>query len=166
MESSLTLFAVPPPLSVSLAIDVAGVVMFAVSVALLAATMAERGSRALSRVRAACVVSTGLLVATSFLHWPSRWALALSCLGFLVSLQAVAVAFGRLPSLRSYLDRRGAGAERGWWDEFERDFQRHTRRGWREQNPLRRAVTRRQTPTSETEQAPAEWRDEWPERWA
>ncbi|MGZ8481991.1 MAG: hypothetical protein ACXWWO_06010 [Candidatus Limnocylindria bacterium] len=38
MESSLTWSAGPPPLSVSMAIDVAGVVILAASVAVLAAT--------------------------------------------------------------------------------------------------------------------------------
>ena len=157
MEPSLRLFAVLSPVWASFAVDVAGVVAFGVSVAVLVATVTEKRPRTLSRVRSACVVSTGLLVATSVLGWPSRWVLALSCVGFLVSLQALALAIARVPPLGWYMERRATGADPGWWTEFETGFWRYARRGWRERNPLRRAVTRRPAPTSAREQSHASW---------
>jgi hypothetical protein len=118
-----------------------GVVLLA-SVAVLGATVAERGVPRLSVVRGMYVSGAGLLVGVALLGCLSRGGLTLSCLGLLVGLEAVAVAFGRLPSLQSYAPCRATGGDPAWSAEFERGFRRHAIGGGREQNPLRRAVTR------------------------
>jgi hypothetical protein len=67
--------------------------------------------------------------------------------GLAVTFLALAVALGTPPSLRRYADRSDR------WDEFERGFARHVSTGRREQNPLRRAVTR--TPRSTPQCSPS-----------
>jgi hypothetical protein len=141
-------------------------IVFLASVAALGATLAERDVPRLSVLRGMCVLGAGLLVGLALLGWLSQWGSALSCLGALVSLEGVALAFGRLPSLESYAGCRTAGAEPAWWTEFERGFRRHAAGGGGEQNPLCRAVTRparRMTdapprpPTARRHGAPDSW---------
>jgi hypothetical protein len=108
--------------AVSVAADAACVV------ALVVITGSERFVPAIAPARLACVVVTGLLVVSSLLDVVDRWALALACLGLLIGLQAVALAFGQLAPLRAYLDRRTASGEPVWWSDFERGFGRYVAR--------------------------------------
>jgi hypothetical protein len=96
---------------------------------------------AIAPARLACVVVAGLLVASSLLDVVDRWALALACVGFLVGLQAVALAFGQLAPLRAYLDRRTASGEPVWWSDFERGFGRYVARRDRRGRLWRRRVS-------------------------
>lgn len=114
--------------AVSVVADAACVVACVASVAVVVATGRERFFPALAPARVACVVVTGLLVASSFVDAVDRWALVLACLGFLVGLQAFALAFGQLAPLRAYLDRRTAAGEPVWWADFERRFGRYVAR--------------------------------------
>lgn len=114
--------------AVSVAADAACVVALVVSVALVVITGSERFVPAIAPARLACVVVTGLLVVSSLLDVVDRWALALACLGLLIGLQAVALAFGQLAPLRAYLDRRTASGEPVWWSDFERGFGRYVAR--------------------------------------
>jgi len=114
--------------AVSVIADAVCVVAFVVSVALVVITGSERFAPAIAPARLACVVVTGLLVASSLLDVVDRWALALACLGFLIGLQAVALAFGQIAPLRVYLDRRTASGEPAWWRDFERGFGRYVAR--------------------------------------
>lgn len=111
--------------AVSVAVDALSVVAFAASVTLMLVTARETCVPALREGRPACMLVTGVLVTATFADATDRWALVLACLGFLISLQAIALAFGQLAPLRAYLDRRTAGGEAAWWDDFERGFERY-----------------------------------------
>ena len=107
------------PNAVSVVADAGCVVAFIASVAVVVANGMERSVPALAPARLGCVVVTGLLVASS-LAMSSTAALVLACLGFLLGLQAVALAFGQLAPLRAYLERRTATRELAGWVDFER----------------------------------------------
>jgi len=110
-------------------VDSACVIAFIGSVGVLVATgREEQFFPWLASARVVCVVVTGVLAASSLVDAVDRWALVLACLGFLFSLQAVALAFGQLAPLRSYLDRRTAAGEPVWWADFERSFGRYVAR--------------------------------------
>jgi hypothetical protein len=111
----------------SIAADAACVIAFVASVAVVVVTGLEKPVPRLAAARLACVVVTGVLVGSSLAGFVDRWGLALACVAFLVSLQAVALAFGRLAPLQSFLDRLTAEGEAGWAD-FERSFQRYVAR--------------------------------------
>jgi hypothetical protein len=109
-------------------VDAAAVVALPVSVAVAVLTGRQAVIPWLGQARAACVVLSGLLVASTFTGAIDRWALVPASLAFLISLQAIALAFGQLAPLRSYLERRTADGEPMWWIEFEKGFRRHTAR--------------------------------------
>lgn len=111
---------------------------FVASVAVLVLTARETEAPRLGLARGCCAVLAGVLVGTSFWGAVTNWALALSCLGLMLSLEAVALAFGRLAPLRSYLARETVDGEPGWWGEFERGFRRYSAHPGRERNPLQR----------------------------
>ncbi|MGH2969233.1 MAG: hypothetical protein ACRDK0_09235, partial [Solirubrobacteraceae bacterium] len=70
----------------------------------------------LDKTRWWCLSLTGSLLWISLVGHVPTSTLVLSCLGFLISLQAVALA--------SFADRETVDEERSpaWWPEFERDF--------------------------------------------
>jgi hypothetical protein len=101
---------------------------FMLSVAVLIATMLGTRWRLLAAVRWASVLGTGALVCASLFDLVASWApLVLSCLGFVISLRAVALRF-RPPPLRSYVDPDSGAGEPTWWTEFERDFRSYAAR--------------------------------------
>ena len=100
--------------AVSVAADAACVTAFVASVAVVIVTGLEQPLPRLAAARLACVIVTGALVGSSLVGLVDRWGLALVCVAFLVSLQAVALAFGRLAPLQSWLDRATAEGEAGW----------------------------------------------------
>jgi hypothetical protein len=110
-------------------------------------TAAERENRLLASGRAVCAPVTGVLAAVGFLGLLTRWALAVASVACLLALFAVALRHGQGTSLRGYLDARGGEEEPAWWPAFEHGFRNYTSTPRREQNPLRRAVTR---PASQT----------------
>ena len=71
-------------------------------------------------VRWMCLTLTGSLLCACLIGVVANWILLLSCLGFLVSLPAVAIA--------SYAEYETIDGEPAWWPEFERDFRRYARR--------------------------------------
>jgi hypothetical protein len=108
MEPLIPLVTVAPPGWLWVATyALSGLVLLA-RVAALAATVAERDASQLSVVRGACVSGAGLLVGLALFGWLSRWGLTLNCRALLVSVEAVAVAFGRVPSLASYDTQLGS----------------------------------------------------------
>jgi hypothetical protein len=121
---------------------VLSVLAFAATGLVLAGTAAERDSRRLAVGRVVDVAFTGLVAGAGLLGLFTRWACAVACVAFLLAVLAVALRFGQGTSLQAYLDASGGGEEPGWWPAFERGFRRHASRPLREQNPLRRAVTR------------------------
>lgn len=128
------------------------------SLAALVLTAREADVPRLDLLRWGCTALTGLLVAATFVDAVRPWSLALSCIGFLVSLQATALRFGVLKPLGSYLERGTPQGDPGWWREFERDMRRYAR-GRGDDNPLKRAVTRKaDAPASE---APDEEEGDW-----
>jgi hypothetical protein len=127
-----------------------GVLVLTATGLVLGGTAAERESRALALGRLACVTFTGLLVSAGFLGLLTRWAFAVACVACLLAVLAVALRFGQGTSLRAYLDAPGDGEEPSWWPLFEHRFHRYASTPRREQNPLRRAVTR---PTPRTTDA-------------
>lgn len=130
---------------VSVVGGVSSVIAFAAAGLVLHATAREREGRLAMSGRAVCVLVTGLVAAAGFRGLLARWALAVVCVAFLVALLAVALRFGQGTSLRGYLEARGDEEEPAWWPAFERGLRRYASAPRREQNPLRRAVTR---PTS------------------
>ena len=135
---------------VSVVGDVLSVFALGATALVLGATVKERQGRLLAPGRAACVALGGLLAGAGFGGLLTRWAFAVACVAFLVAVLAVALRFGQGTSLRDYLEARGGDEEPAWWPSFERGFRRHASTPRREQNPLRRAVTR---PTSESADA-------------
>jgi len=119
------------------------------SLAALVLTAREVELPRLGLVRWGCTVLTGLLVAASLVGAVRQWALALSCIGFLVSLQATALRFGVLKPLRAYLERGTPEGDPGWWSEFERDMRRYARGRRADDNPMQRAMTQTDTPRPE-----------------
>jgi hypothetical protein len=117
------------------------VIAFLASFAVLVATGTQRPIARLAEARLACALLTGSLVAASFGDLIARWALAVSCIGFLLSVQAIALAFGYLAPLQSYLDRRAAVGDAAWWADFEQSFGRYATRRSRRRR-LRRTVAR------------------------
>jgi hypothetical protein len=120
-----------------------------VSLAALVLTARKVDLPRLGLVRWGCTVLTGLLVAASLVYAVRPWALALSCIGFLVSLQATALPSGPLKPLWAYLERGTPAGDPGWWREFERDMRRYARSGRADDNQMQRAVTRTDTPRPE-----------------
>jgi hypothetical protein len=103
------------------ALSAAGLLL---SVIGLVTAFGERSPR-LDVVRWLCLALTGSLLGVSLIGVLADWTVLLSCLSFLVSLPAVAIA--------SYaegetVEREPAGTvdgEPAWWPEFERDFRRY-----------------------------------------
>ena len=104
------------------ALMVAAVIAILGAAAGLVGSIAEIDRLQGPRLRTACTLVSGALVATSFLGWPGPLSLTLSCVGFLLGLQAIAIEFARQPTLRDYLARRRNGDDPGWWREFESAF--------------------------------------------
>lgn len=120
-----------PDLAVAVA-DALSIVVLLASVAALLLTASERETRELRAARPICALASALLVASSLIELVDRWALVVSCMAFLASVQAMALKFGYVASLQSYLDRHARDGEGAFWDEFERGFARHVarRRRW------------------------------------
>lgn len=110
------------------------------SVAVLVLTAREVEVPRLGMARGCCALLAGVLVGTTLWGGVTNWALALSCLGLMLSLEAVPLASGRLAPLRSYLGRETVDGDPGWWGEFERGFRRYSARPRRERNPLQRPL--------------------------
>jgi hypothetical protein len=123
--------------AVSVLADAASVLALAASVGVAVATGRNQFFRSLAPARLACVAVTGALAASSLVDVVDRWASVLACLGFLVALQAVAIAFASLAPLRADLDRRTATGEPIWWADFERRFGRYVARRSRRGRPRR-----------------------------
>ena len=87
-------------------------------------------SRRLDVTRWSCLMLTGCLLCANLVGGAADWILVAACLGFLVSLPAVAIA--------SYADdpagqrpAETADREPAWWPAFERDFRRYASRASR-----------------------------------
>jgi hypothetical protein len=131
-----------------------GVLALTATGLVLGGTAAERHGRALALGRVACVTFTALLVAAGFLGLLTRWAFAVACVACLLAVPAVALRYGQGTSLRAYLDARGDGEDPSWWPLFEHGFHRYASTPRREQNPLRRAVTRPTSPPADATRVP------------
>lgn len=118
---------------------------FAATGHVVARTVAEADSRPSAAEGWLGVAFTSLLTAAGFVRLLMRWAFAVACVGCLLALLAVASRYGQGTSLRGYLEAPGGEEEPAWWPAFETGFRRYASALRREQNPLRRAVTR---PTS------------------
>lgn len=88
------------------------------------AAVLDEGWPRLDRLRWACLALTGALLCVALVGRASGWTITLSCLAFLMSLVAVAIA--------AYAERAGPAtgtppAEPTWWPQFERDFAEYVR---------------------------------------
>jgi lysylphosphatidylglycerol synthetase-like protein (DUF2156 family) len=122
------------------------VVVFAASGAVLVATVRRPAQRRLAGARAAVAAVSAALVAVSIVGPFERWELALACLSLLISVQALALAFGQAAPLETYVKPHEPEQDPAWWPEFERRFWNHVRRAPHEEDPMRRAVTRSKRP--------------------
>jgi hypothetical protein len=123
------------------------VVVFLVSGAVLVVTARELQTRRLRLARLLCTLLSGLLVASTFAGVVEGWALVVSCLAFLASVQAVALAFGYLAPLPFYLDDRVEVGQADWWQDFERSFAHYA--AWdRRRRRLRRGHRRVSAPAT------------------
>jgi len=95
------------------------------SVAGLVAAFRERSAR-LHKTRWWCLALTGALVCASVAGLTAPWVVVVSCVGFLISLQAVALA--------EYAEPETVSFEPDWWPGFERDFRRYARRDFDERS--------------------------------
>jgi hypothetical protein len=89
-----------------------------------------------------CAGCCGAGVTAGFDGLLPRWGLAVVCVAFLLAVLAIALRYGQGTSLRGYLEARGGAEQPAWWPAFEEGFRRYANGPRREQNPLRRAVTR------------------------
>ena len=115
---------------------------FLLSVAGLVSAFRESSPR-LDRIRWLCLALTGCLLVASLIGVVATWTLVLSCLGFLITLPAVAIASY---AERETVEEKPVGLvldEPAWWPQFERDFQRYARRA------SQRRGTAMQDPTEE-----------------
>ena len=71
----------------------------------------------------ALLLSAAMTLLTA-LDGTHAWPLTLSCVAFLLVLEAVAIEFARVPSLRDYAQDAPDGDEPHWWDDFENAFWR------------------------------------------
>lgn len=115
----------------------------------LTGTAAERDGQPLTCGRVGCVALTGMLATAGFVGLLARWAFAVACVAFLLAVLAIALRYAQGTPLRAYLEAPGGEEEPAWWPAFERGFRRHTSTPYREQNPLRRAVTRDASETAD-----------------
>jgi hypothetical protein len=96
---------------------------FTLSLAGFTAAFEERSPR-LNKTRWWCLALTGSVLWIGLIGHIATWAMVLSCLGFLLSLVAVALAcFAE----RETAERETAEEEPAWWPKFERDFQNYAR---------------------------------------
>jgi hypothetical protein len=95
---------------------------FMLSLAVFAAASEEQSPR-LDRTRWCCLALTGSLLWIGLVGHPAAWVTVVSCLGFLVSLVAVALA--------AYAEREAIEEEPAWWPDFERDFRAYARQALR-----------------------------------
>ena len=91
---------------------------FLLSLAGLAAAFEEQSPR-LDKTRWYCLALTSSLLWIGLVGHAPAWVTVVSCLGFLVSLVAVALAAYAEPEMRD--------EEPAWWPEFERDFRAYAR---------------------------------------
>lgn len=87
------------------------------------ATALEEQSPRLDRTRWCCLALTGSILWIGLVGQTAAWVMVVSCLAFLVSLVAVALA--------AYAEREEAEQEPAWWPDFERDFRAYARQSLR-----------------------------------
>jgi hypothetical protein len=122
MASSTALLLTAAPTLLSTMLSALSVAALAGSATVLLASIRNAPFRHIATVRIAFTLLSGALLATSLLDWLPAWALALSCLGLLTGLQAIAIDFANPDSLRAQLSRPRTGKDPGWWPEFEQQF--------------------------------------------
>ena len=91
---------------------------FVLTLAGFAAAFEEQSPR-LDRTRWCCLALTGSMLWISLVGQTAAWVTVVSCLGFLVSLVAVALA--------AYGEPGVIEEEPAWWPDFERDFRAYAR---------------------------------------
>jgi hypothetical protein len=96
------------------------VIAFAGALAMLVATVRETAASRAKCTRGACVVASGIVVATVVIGLISRRALTLSRLAFLVGLESMAIDLGRSTSLQLQ-----AVQQSSWWPDVEPAFWRY-----------------------------------------
>ena len=79
----------------------------------------EEQSPRLDRTRWCCLALTGSILWIGLVGQTAAWVTVVSCLAFLVSLVAVALA--------AYAEREVMEDEPAWWPDFERDFRAYAR---------------------------------------
>ena len=119
------------------ALSVVGLLL---SLAVLLLTARAVELRQLGLLRWVYPVFMALLVSATLFGGVTRWALALSSIGFLLGLQGLALRLGVPKPLRAYLERGAPQGNPSWWNEFEREMRSYGS-GGRDNNPLQRAVT-------------------------
>jgi hypothetical protein len=89
----------------------------------------EEHSPRLDKTRWWCLALTGSVLSIGLVGHVATWAIVVSCLGFLISMVAVALASyaERETAEREPAERETAEREPAWWPEFERDFARYIR---------------------------------------
>ena len=95
---------------------------FMLSLAGFAAAFEEQSPR-LDRTRWCCLALTGSMLWIGLVGHTAAWVTVVSCLGFLISLVAVALA--------AYAEREVIEEEPAWWPDFERDFRAYARQALR-----------------------------------
>ena len=107
-------------------IEALGAAGFFLSLSALIVAYGGRSPR-LDKALWSCVALTGSLSGAGLTGLVDGRPLGLSCLGLLISVQAIATA---RHAARENLERQAAepvDEAPGWWAEFERDFQRYAR---------------------------------------
>ena len=95
---------------------------FMLSLAGFTAALEEQSPR-LDRTRWGCLALTGSILWIGLVGQTAAWVTVVSCLAFLVSLVAVALA--------AYAEREVTEEEPAWWPDFERDFRAYARQSLR-----------------------------------
>src|SRR5688572_22247397 len=84
----------------------------------------DEGWPRLDKTRWGCLALTGALLCVALAGHASGWATTLSCLAFLMSLIAVAIA---ACAERVDPETEMTPAEPAWWPQFEREFAEYVR---------------------------------------
>ena len=84
----------------------------------------NKDPRPLDKTRSGCLALTGAVLCAALVGRSAGWITTLSCLAFLMSLIAVALA---AYAERAEPESDRIGAEPTWWPQFERDFREYVR---------------------------------------
>jgi hypothetical protein len=111
--------ASPPP---AVALVVLSALGLAGGAAALVGSIVELERLRPAWLRIASLLLSAAMILVTALDGAQPVSAIMSCIGFLVALQAIAIEFARLPSLHDYAADPSDSGEPLWWQDFEKEF--------------------------------------------